>query len=35
MLGCLARAFLGDSPLIALILGVGGTAGLIAAFVLY
>jgi len=35
MLGCLALAFLGNSPLIALILGVGSTAGLIAAFVLY
>ena len=35
MLRCLALAFLGNSPLIALILGVGGTAGLIGAFVLY
>src|SRR5262245_16558449 len=32
VLGCLALAFLGSSPLIALILGVGGTAALIAAF---
>jgi hypothetical protein len=32
VLGCLALAFLGNSPLIALILGIGGTAALIAAF---
>lgn len=32
VLACLALAFLGNSPLIALILGVGGTAALIAAF---
>jgi hypothetical protein len=32
VLACLALAFIGNSPLIALILGVGGTAALIAAF---
>jgi len=32
VLGCLALAFLGNSPLIALVLGVGGTIALIAAF---
>ena len=31
-LSCLALAFLGHSPLIALVLGVGGTALLLAAF---
>ena len=32
VLACLALAFLGNSPLIALILGVGGTIALIMAF---
>ena len=32
VLGCLALAFLGNSPLIALFLGVAGTITLIAAF---
>jgi hypothetical protein len=32
VLGCLALAFLGNSPLIAVILGVGGTVVLLAAF---
>jgi hypothetical protein len=32
VLGCLALAFLGNAPLIALILGVGGSAALIVAF---
>jgi hypothetical protein len=34
MLACLALAFLGHVPLIAFLLGVGGTLGLIAAFVI-
>lgn len=33
VLACLALAFLGGSPLIALIFGLGGTAALIAVFV--
>jgi hypothetical protein len=33
VLSCLALAFLGDVPLVALLLGVGGTLTLIAAFV--
>jgi uncharacterized membrane protein (DUF485 family) len=33
VLACLALAFLGDVPLIAFLLGVGGTLALIAAFV--
>ena len=32
VLGCLGLAFLGNAPLVALILGIGGTAALIAAF---
>jgi len=35
VLSCLALAFLGNAPLIALILGVGGTAGLLAAFAIF
>ena len=35
VLACLALAFLGNSPLIALILGIGGTAALIAAFAVF
>ena len=35
VLACLALAFVGNSPLIALILGVGGTAALIAAFAVF
>ena len=35
VMACLALAFLGNSPLIALILGVGGTAALIAAFAVF
>jgi len=35
VLGCLALAFLGSSPLIALLLGAGGTVALIMAFVAY
>ncbi len=34
VLACLALAFLGNVPLLAVILGVGGTAALIAAFAL-
>jgi hypothetical protein len=34
-LACLALAFLGDSALIAVILGVGGSVALIAAFAIY
>jgi len=33
VLSCLALAFLGDVPLLAFLLGVGGTLALIAAFV--
>ena len=32
---CLALAFLGNSPLIAVILGIGGTAALLAAFAIF
>ena len=32
VLSCLALAFLGNAPLMAIILGVGGTAALLAAF---
>lgn len=32
VLACLALAFLGDTPVIAALLGLGGTVGLIAAF---
>jgi Bacterial aa3 type cytochrome c oxidase subunit IV len=35
VLSCLALAFLGNAPLIALILGVGGTAMLLAAFAFF
>jgi len=35
VLACLALAFVGNSPLIALILGIGGTAVLIAAFAVF
>jgi hypothetical protein len=34
VLSCLALAFLGDAPIVALIFGVGGTVALIAGFVL-
>ena len=34
VLSCLALAFLGDVPLLAVLFGVGGTIGLIAAFVI-
>jgi hypothetical protein len=34
VLSCLALAFLGNAPLMAIILGVGGTAMLLAAFVI-
>jgi uncharacterized membrane protein (DUF485 family) len=33
VLSCLALAFLGDVPLLAVLLGIGGTLALIAAFV--
>jgi hypothetical protein len=32
-LACLALAFMGDAPLIALLIGIGGTLAMIAAFV--
>jgi len=35
VLACLALAFIGNSPLIALLLGAGGTVALIMAFVIY
>jgi hypothetical protein len=35
VLGCLALAFPGNSPLMAVILGVGGTGVLIAAFAIF
>jgi hypothetical protein len=35
VLACLALAFLGNAPLIAMIFGVGGTAVLIAAFAVF
>lgn len=35
VLSCLALAFPGNSPLIAVILGVGGTAMLLAAFAIF
>lgn len=34
ILSCLALAFLGDAPIVALLFGVGGTVALIAGFVL-
>jgi hypothetical protein len=34
VLGCLALAFLGNTPLLALALGIGGTIALIVGFVL-
>jgi len=34
VLSCLALAFLGNAPLMAIVLGVGGTAMLLAAFVI-
>jgi hypothetical protein len=35
MLSCLALAFLGHIPILALLIGVGGTVALIAGFALY
>lgn len=35
VLSCLALAFLGNSPLIAVILGIGGTAALLGAFAIF